>query len=89
MPFYQTRRVVRDCEQWTGENAEFLSAKFGLDVLFVWDGDRPEPTLVCSIYVNANDAWLVLQVGEWIIRDSHGIYPCKDDVFHEKYEELK
>ena len=86
MPFYKTCTVVRDCEQWTGDNAPFLIEKFGLDVLFT----VPEGThdLVCSIYVAANDEWLTLERGEWIIRDSHGIYPCKDDVFHEKYEAL-
>lgn len=89
MPFYQTRRVVRDAEQWTGKNEEYLAEKFGLDVLFVWNGNEDPGHLVCSIYVAANDEWLKIEVGEWIIRDSHGIYPCKNDVFHEKYEELK
>lgn len=86
MPFYKTRTVVRDAEQWTGDNADFLAEKFGLDILFTLPENSHE--LKASIWVAANEKWLFIEVGEWIIRDSHGIYPCKNDVFHEKYEEL-
>lgn len=86
MPFYKTRTLVRDAEQWTGDNEEFLAEKFGEDILFTW-GEVPG-TLKASIWVEANQQWLSIEEGEWIIRDSHGIYPCKDDVFHEKYEAL-
>jgi len=86
MPFYKTRTVVRDCEQWTGDNDDFLAEKFGLDILFTLPENGHQ--LKCSIYVAANDEWLKIEVGEWIIRDSLGICPCKDEVFHEKYERL-
>jgi len=86
MPFYRTRIVVRDCEQWTGDNEDFLAEKFGEDILFTW-GEIPG-TLNASIWVEANQEWLDIEVGEWIIKDSLGIYPCKDEVFREKYEEL-
>ncbi len=89
MAFYQTRTVVRDCEQWTGDNAEYLAEKFGLDILFSWGKLGPQGVMTCSIWVAANKEWLSIELDEWIIKDSHGIYPCKDDVFHEKYEELK
>lgn len=85
--FYQTRPVIRDCEQWTGDNEEFLTQKFGLDILFTWGDDPPIP-LKASIWVEANQEWLSIEVGEWIIKDQHGIYPCKNDVFHEKYQKL-
>jgi len=86
MPFYQTRRVVRDCEQWTGDNAGYLEAKFGQEIRFSYV--EVPGTVQVSVWVAANKEWLDIEIGEWIIRDSHGIYPCKDDVFHEKYEEL-
>jgi hypothetical protein len=86
MPFYKTRTVVRDCEQWTGDNEDELAAKFGLDILFTLPENGHQ--LKASIWVAANEEWLNIEVGEWIIKDSHGIYPCKDDVFHEKYERL-
>ena len=89
MPFYQTRHVVRYCVQWDGTNSEMLAQEFGLDIFFSWGEDGQEKNLKCSIYVAANKEWLNIDVGEWIIKDSYGIYPCKDDVFHEKYEELK
>lgn len=86
MPFYKTRTVVRDCEQWVGDNEDELAAKFGLDILFTLPENGYE--LQASIWVQANEEWLRIEVGEWIIKDSHGIYPCKDDVFQEKYEAL-
>jgi len=86
MPFYKTRSVVRDAERWTGYNQSFLTDKFGTDIEF--PVDTLNDMVYARIWVDANREWLDLEVGEWIIRDSHGIYPCKDDVFHEKYERI-
>lgn len=47
--------------------------------------DTPLPVRV-KLYVAANDAWLVLEAGEWVIRDSRGFYPCKPDIFAATYD---
>lgn len=68
MPFYKTRSVVRDAEQWTGtdENAQMLQVKFGIEINFtwVWDEMKSPAAVACKIYVAANDEWLTLEVGE-------------------------
>lgn len=38
------------------------------------------------LYVQANSAWVDVEVGEWIAKDRHGFYPIKPDVFAESYE---
>lgn len=40
------------------------------------------------LYVAANNAWVDLDIGEWVIRDDLGFYPCKDSVFRKKYRKL-
>ena len=73
--------------QWTGENihqlwdwitAEFLCGPIG-------DNEMDGRSYPAKLYVAANDAWLDLEVGEWIIQDKLGFYPCKDSVFRAKY----
>lgn len=39
-----------------------------------------------ELYVAANNAWLDIEIGEWIIKDSRGFYPCKPDIFAQTYE---
>lgn len=81
MPFYRKRPVIIDANQWTGVNGELLVAWMGEDnIYFDFDGT--------AIYVAANDAWLNIEVGEWVIKDSLGFYPCKDEKFHETYERM-
>jgi len=41
--------------------------------------------VAAGIYVHANSAWLPLETGEWVAKDSHGFYPIKNDVFEKKY----
>lgn len=41
---------------------------------------------VTELYVEANNTWVTITPGEWILRDSVGLYPCKDEIFQLKYE---
>lgn len=53
-----------------------------------WANDKFQyfPRLkLARVYVDANEAWLTITDGEWIIRDTLGFYPCKDEVFRKKY----
>lgn len=74
--------------QWTGTNIHDLWEWIGAGDLYgpiAEDrtiGERARPA---KLYVAANDAWLDLTEGEWIIKDSLGFYPCKDSVFTAKY----
>lgn len=65
--------------QWTGENisAVRLFTDPGGQVTYfeIRDGKG-------YLYVAANDAWLPIELGEWIAQDQFGFYPIKDDRGH-------
>lgn len=89
---YRKRPITVEAKQWTGDNLEELWDWIGADGLYgplpIGDPLRPfgQPA---RLYVAANDAWLDLEIGEWIIRDSKGFYPCKHDIFEVTYEPVK
>ena len=92
---YITKIVEREAIRWTGENADLVKAFVGT----VNEGyNKNQEAFSCDpengahfdrLYVAANREWLALDIGEWIIKDDLGFYPCKDSVFHEKYENKK
>lgn len=81
MPKFRKKPVVIDAMQWTGGNINDLWDWAGADNIY-----GPTEASPLRLYVAANDAWLNLEVGEWIIRDSEGYYPCKPDIFAATYE---
>jgi hypothetical protein len=80
---YRSKPVVTVIEamQWTGNN---------IDDLWNWAGVNrvygPTEVNPLRLFVAANNVWLDLEVGEWIIKDDLGFYPCKDKMFTAKYE---
>lgn len=75
--------------QWTGTNADEVKrfvygpvpTHGGASGNFVvWTTDRP-----ACLWVEANRAWLNVDVDEWIVKDSLGFYPIKNDMFIETY----
>lgn len=42
-----------------------------------------------ELWVEANQSVLPIEVGEWIIRDKLGFYPCKDSTFTDTYYNKK
>lgn len=40
--------------------------------------DKPIPT--AELWVDANHKWLPIVIGEWVIKDQLGFYPCKDEI---------
>jgi hypothetical protein len=81
MTQYRKRPVVVDAMQWTDDNIQELWDWANAEVIY-----GPTESNPLRLYVAANDAWLDLEIGEWIIRDSRGYYPCKVDVFEVTYE---
>lgn len=57
--------------------------------LGVWVGHRNlkyRPGIhLTQLWVAANNSWLPLEEGEWVLQDELGFYPCKDAVFRKKY----
>ena len=78
---YRKRPVVVEAMQWTGNNVDALQDWAGVTTVL-------GPTLAkpLRLFVAANQAWLDLEVGEWVIRDSLGFYPCKAEIFAKTYE---
>lgn len=87
---YQRKPSFVQAIQWTGSN---------VDALIDWIGDSGirlpqsnsvlEAGMPLSLYVHANGGWLDLEVGEWILRDDLGFYPCKDSQFSKVYEAVE
>lgn len=43
-----------------------------------------------KVYDKLHDSWITLKLGDWIIRGTKGeYYPCDNEVFIQKYEEVK
>lgn len=86
---YTSRPTTITAGQWTGGNIQELWGWVGADNLY---GPLPEEdrrsARPAKLYVAANAAWLDLEIGEWIIKDDLGFYPCKDSVFRKKYQRL-
>ncbi|OZC59248.1 hypothetical protein CH276_22640 [Rhodococcus sp. 06-470-2] len=87
---FQKRPVRVQAIQWTGDNPYAVRAFTGVHKVQP-SGDHYVFTTQdgvdhAKLYVAANDAWLEVEVGEWIIRDEHGYYPCKAERFIESYE---
>lgn len=86
---YKKKPVVVEAVQFTGDNWAEIHAFTGhrepRDGL-VMDVFAPNGKPV--LWVEANQAWLVIEVGEWVIKDTLGFCPCAEDVFVATYEEV-
>lgn len=80
--------------QWTGDNLAEMQRFTGI---FQHDerGEVPvfqtevSPDLTVGyLWVAANHAFLEIEVGEWVVRDELGFYPCKDAVIRTNNTEL-
>jgi len=76
---------VQAC-QWTGKNELVIQAwlaPIGFHELDPEDAEEPGQT--AELFVNANSVWVPVVTGEWILVDSIGAYPCKNDIFLANY----
>ena len=89
---FRKQPVEVEAIQWTGDNPAAVRAftgthqpdpnRSGNHMVFTTQSGHGE------LYVAANGAWLGIEVGEWIIRDSRGFYPCKSDIFDATYDRV-
>jgi hypothetical protein len=86
MPKFSTKPVEIEAIQWRGDNESEIWAWMSGDDVHGCSNFVTTMYGRGQLYVAANDAWLNLKIDEWIIRDGHGFYPCKPDVFSAKYE---
>ena len=90
MSRFRKRPVEVEAVQWRGpgptssaamEFAGTRTTEDGTELVFV-----PLAYPTAKLWVEANQAWVQIEPGEWLIRDSRGIYPCKPDIFDLTYE---
>lgn len=67
--------------QWTGDNFDEVTEFVGKMNFGFLNG-------IARLYVAANDQWLLLDIGEHIIQDELGFYPCKDKVMRNNNMEI-
>lgn len=89
---FRKKPVEVEAIQWTGSNPAAVRAftgdhrptpDSGTHMVFTAQSGHGE------LYVAANNAWVDIEVGEWIIRDARGFYPCKPDIFAATYEAVE
>lgn len=88
---FRKRPVEIEAMQWTGDNPAAMRAFTGMHATesggehFVFTTQSGHGEL----FVAANGAWLPLEIGEWVLSDARGFYPCKPDIFAQTYDELE
>ena len=89
---FKTKPVEIDAIRWTGDNIdelhEWTQALFvKLDEDDDWHIDDPEFT--GSVFDVLHSTWIGVKTGQWIVCGAKGeFYPCDDETFHWKYEEV-
>ena len=88
---FRTRIVEIEATRWTGDNleemVEWTESQFRLaaNVLNTHEG----LPLTAEVFDKLHNAWIGVAPGQWIVRGVKGeYYPCDDETFHWKYEEV-
>lgn len=85
---FRKKPVEVEAIQWTGKNPAAVRAFTGMHQI----GNGGEHFVFTTqaghgeLFVAANGAWLDIEIGEWVLRDARGFYPCKPDIFEQTYE---
>lgn len=85
---YKAKPVTIEAVQFTGDNLDeiktFCGEEWGVSVYYDDEGWEP------IIYIETLEGEMIAKVGDYIIKGTKGeFYPCKADIFNEKYEEIK
>jgi hypothetical protein len=82
---YIKQPVVIEAMQWTGnvdEVWDWVTAAYFYGPI---PAEGRRAATPARLYVAANNAWLDIEIGEWILKDDLGFYPCKDSMFLKNY----
>lgn len=85
---YKSKPVTIEAVQFTGDNLDeiktFCGEEWGVSVYYDNEGWED------IIYIETLEGEMMTKVGDYIIKGTKGeFYPCKADIFNEKYEEIK
>lgn len=92
---YRNKPKEVEAVRWSGDNLAEVQAFVGR--MQNQDGDvdvprfREDPVAWTThdrayLWVEANQAWVPVPKGQWILKDSAGFYPCRPDIFAMTYE---
>lgn len=88
---YSTKPTVVEAVQWTGANIQEILDFCGKDnALFVEiETEEPFEYPLFSLYIITLEGMMSAKVSDYIIKGVLGeFYPCKEDAFIFKYEEI-
>jgi hypothetical protein len=85
---YRKKPVVIEALQWTGSNAEQMTAFAGPHFALVSPQDRAEdPERTAEVWDKLHSTWIGMHDGQWLIRGIRGeFYPHDESAFPEVYE---
>ena len=87
---FRTKIVEIDAMQFDGENYAELQ-EWTDDKFFhvVKDDRRDDPECIAEVFDVLHSTWIGVKKGQWIVRGALGeFYPCDNETFHWKYEEV-
>lgn len=89
---FRTRIVEIEACQWTGDNLDELVDFTAGNFAEIHEDDRPytdDPAATGEVYDKLHSTWILVLPGQWIVKGAKGeFYPCDDETFHWKYEEV-
>lgn len=87
---FRTKPVEIDAMQFAGDNWGELGAWTERNFLPVGPEDRgDDPDITAEVYDRLHSTWIGVKTGQWIVKGAKGeFYPCDDETFHWKYEEV-
>ena len=88
---FQTKIVQIEAIQFDGDNfaelTQWTDGRFRKGKMSNSDGT--ESAFVAQVYDDLHQTWINVAPGQWIVRGAKGeFYPCDDETFHWKYEEV-
>lgn len=88
---YRSVPTEVEAVQYTGDNIKQLEDWSGNKVQFIEPEDRSDdPDADLSVFDETHNTWILVYQGQWIIKGTKGeFYPCDNEVFEQKYEEVK
>lgn len=89
---FRTRPVEIEAVQFTGDNHEEMkkwTEDFWDDEHDAYNNFGEEVKFKGRVFDILHDTWISVAPGQWIVRGAKGeFYPCDDETFHWKYEEI-
>lgn len=83
---FVTKRVEIDAVQFNGKNFEEL---FNWTDQKFMEARTADEEFTAQVYDVLHSTWINVASGQWIVRGAKGeFYPCDDETFHWKYEEV-